>query len=494
MTKRSPVLCLFVISGFCFFTGVSSLFHIIELLKNYEDAKSYCREMYTDLGTVRNLADMNDLVTAAASATTVRAWIGLENGAVWKWHWTLPEHQLVYSNWSEGEPQIKNQDACAAMDEHGKWFESDCGDKRGFVCHGNGGSTGHIFVADLTSWRAAQNHCRGLSSDLVSISSAEVNEAVLRVSLSQKVWIGLFKDPWIWSDGSSSSFRNWKPDQPNYRKDQNCVVAVFNDGGEWNDLKCQGARKFVCQGVSPLTSTTTQTTTETTTTTQLSTTTTTEVTSTTTQTTTQKTTTVQMSTSTTTIETTPTTQPNTTTLTTELITPNTTYTAYSTLSTTLSNVTTDAISASTTPMGTSAQNTTQLSYPTSTETSPSPPAGNLILIQQSMTWIEAMGYCREHHNDLVHITTEDIQEKVAEKAKNATSPYVWLGIRYTCNFDFWFWTKSTSGCYQNWAPGEGTDGTYDCGVTGAIQATGGQQWVGLPETEKLNFICSTCPD
>lgn len=103
-----------------------------------------------------------------------------------------------------------------------------------------------------------------------------------------------------------------------------------------------------------------------------------------------------------------------------------------------------------------------------------------------------MGYCRKHHIDLVHITTRDVQERVAEKARNATSPHVWLGLRYTCSFNFWFWISSGTNCYLNWAPGQGPEGKYDCGATGAIQATGGQQWVGLPETEKLNFICSSC--
>lgn len=118
--------------------------------------------------------------------------------------------------------------------------------------------------------------------------------------------------------------------------------------------------------------------------------------------------------------------------------------------------------------------------------------GSLILIEKNMTWIEAMGYCRKHHIDLVHITTRDVQERVAEKARNATSPHVWLGLRYTCSFNFWFWISSGTNCYLNWAPGQGPEGKYDCGATGAIQATGGQQWVGLPETEKLNFICSSC--
>ncbi|XP_039973313.1 lithostathine-1-beta-like [Xiphias gladius] len=111
-----------------------------------------------------------------------------------------------------------------------------------------------------------------------------------------------------------------------------------------------------------------------------------------------------------------------------------------------------------------------------------------------MTWIEAMSYCREHHIDLVHVTSKDIQEQVAEMAKNATSPHVWLGLRYTCDFNFWFWTRSTTGCYQNWATGQGSERKYDCGATGALEATGRQQWVGLSETEKLNFICYACAE
>lgn len=121
-----------------------------------------------------------------------------------------------------------------------------------------------------------------------------------------------------------------------------------------------------------------------------------------------------------------------------------------------------------------------------------PPTENLILIQENVTWSEAMSYCREHHTDLVYINTKGVQEKVAEMARNATSSHVWLGLRYTCNFNFWFWTGSSTDCYQNWAPGQGSQGEYGCGVTGAIETTGRQQWVGLSETEKQNFICHAC--
>uniref|UniRef100_UPI003AAED0E4 macrophage mannose receptor 1-like isoform X2 n=1 Tax=Centroberyx gerrardi TaxID=166262 RepID=UPI003AAED0E4 len=330
MMKGTQILCLLFFSGFSSFTSGSSDFHFVNVAENYTDAKSYCRDKYTDLATVHNAADMDNLI-ASVPSNKDRAWIGLEIGNVWRWHWSSPDKGLDFFNWKAGEPQKSNQDICAAMNPGGEWFVSDCDTRQSFVCDGSN-DTGHIFIAERKSWREAQNHCRNiLSSDLVSIQSAEENEAVQKVSQSRTVWIGLFKDRWKWSDGSNSSFRYWKKE-------------------------------------------------------------------------------------------------------------------------------------------------------------------NLILIRENMTWNEAMSYCREHHVDLVYITAKEIHEWVAEKAKNATSSHVWLGLRYSCSFDFWFWIKSYAGCYQNWAPGQGPEGQYGCGITGAIEATGGQQWVGLPETEKLNFICYACAE
>ncbi|XP_068592017.1 C-type mannose receptor 2-like isoform X2 [Cebidichthys violaceus] len=447
--KGTQTLYLLFISGFCSFTLGSPDCHLITMTKTYTEAKTYCREMYTDLATVHNSTDMANLITIVPS-TIARAWIGLETGDVWMWHWSWPDQKLDFLKWKVGEPQMKNEDACAAMDQQGEWIESDCGTQRSFVCHGNSDISGLIFVAETKSWRDAQNHCRGLSSYLISIQSAEENEAVHTVSASQNVWIGLFKDSWKWSDGSKTSFRYWKPRQPNNLSGQDCVAAIFRDKGQWNDLKCNGKRFFVCNGEAETAN-------------NLMTPNTTDLVSSTPNTELNNATT-EMSTVT------PTKQP-----------PNTT-----------AQVTTDSVSTLTTLMGTSAQTTTPSSTLKPTENSQSFPTDNLILIQENMTWIEAVGYCREHHIDLVHISSKDIQGKVAETAKNATSLHVWIGLRYTCKFNFWFWTKSTSGCYHNWAPGQGSERKYDCDVTGAIEATGRQQWVGLPETEKLNFICYVC--
>ncbi|KAI4901246.1 hypothetical protein NFI96_009283 [Prochilodus magdalenae] len=120
----------------------------------------------------------------------------------------------------------------------------------------------------------------------------------------------------------------------------------------------------------------------------------------------------------------------------------------------------------------------------------------LILIQQNRTWREALWYCRENHLDLVSVHYEEIQLWVMEVAQKASTEHVWLGIRYTCTQGFWFWVSGFSVCYQNWAPGSGT-GEEDCWSverTGAVQSGGEQQWVSLPENQKLNFICTTYED
>ncbi|XP_072514076.1 C-type mannose receptor 2-like [Salminus brasiliensis] len=117
----------------------------------------------------------------------------------------------------------------------------------------------------------------------------------------------------------------------------------------------------------------------------------------------------------------------------------------------------------------------------------------LILIQQNRTWREALRYCRQHHVDLVSVHSEENQLWVMKVAKNASTEHVWLGLHHTCTLSFWFWVDGESICYQNWAPGNGTEGE-DCGTverTGAVQAGGQQQWVSLPENQMLNFICTT---
>lgn len=133
MMKKKYFFCTSTV--FCFFTLGSSDFHLITLTENYTQAKSYCRDMYTDLATIYNLEDMNNLVSLASNITE-NTWIGLEIGAVWMWHWSLPGQVTDFFKWKSGEVITNNQEECAAMDQFGGWFVSACGVLRKFVCQG----------------------------------------------------------------------------------------------------------------------------------------------------------------------------------------------------------------------------------------------------------------------------------------------------------------------------------------------------------------------
>ncbi|KAF5890500.1 macrophage mannose receptor 1-like isoform X1, partial [Clarias magur] len=117
----------------------------------------------------------------------------------------------------------------------------------------------------------------------------------------------------------------------------------------------------------------------------------------------------------------------------------------------------------------------------------------LILIKQNLTWREALNYCRKNHYDLVSVRTQEMQLWVKEVAQDATTEHVWLGLRYDCNQRIWFWVFGSMICYQDWAQSNNKS-NEDCSQekrSGAVQSGGEQQWIDLPESTRLNFICST---
>ncbi|XP_048039465.1 C-type mannose receptor 2-like [Megalobrama amblycephala] len=116
----------------------------------------------------------------------------------------------------------------------------------------------------------------------------------------------------------------------------------------------------------------------------------------------------------------------------------------------------------------------------------------LILIKEKLTWSEALRYCRQNHVDLVSVHSEEIQREVMNVVKQASTEAVWLGLHNYCLMNMWLWLSGEIVCYQNWAPGNGAE-PEDCRLEKrkrAVQSGGDQRWISLPETHKLNFICS----
>ncbi|XP_034005968.1 macrophage mannose receptor 1-like [Trematomus bernacchii] len=107
----------------------------------------------------------------------------------------------------------------------------------------------------------------------------------------------------------------------------------------------------------------------------------------------------------------------------------------------------------------------------------------VILIKENKTWDEALDHCRENHRDLVSITDSHQQRWVQEKAEMADTEFVWLGMRYTCTLDLWFWVSDRLVCYHNWAPDE----MAECGMAGVMKRDG--KWYKKADSETFNFIC-----
>ncbi|XP_036452361.1 uncharacterized protein LOC118825699 [Colossoma macropomum] len=624
-------------------------YHFIADRKNWTEAQRYCREVYSDLATITNADVMSGLLRNISAVSTENVYIGLHRTDIYTWHWSLPDisPQSDFRNWKRGQPNVNsNQDRCAVMEPSGEWVEDSCSTQRQFVCIDEIGG-GYVLVEVNRSWREAQEHCRTFYTDLASARNSSENQAVNVASKFQQVWIGLFKDSWVWSDQSDSSYRFWKTNQPNNLKGQDCTVATMNRTGRWNDVSCGNANAFICQEALKMQNTPSQSVTspasrpiqnqisptaatspnvqnislnvsptlmkpDTTAASEMNQTATqhrsrfpeTDITlsagyipSPTAQSqvpTDQMTTSNGSDTPDGAVDSTgsePGVTAHTTLLNTATESPQASVitSPESTITTTPLHVYTqvpaakimDGFSNIITPSAPSINSTPAQTLPTAPlrtskpaaetntafsasqnvkaplEPTVEPTAGptvsrndaqtqgsnvapkhtrrsaefsnettmalntetilpqttvtvrdtttersiariqqqledNLVLVKENLTWSEAVRYCREHHVDLMSVLSEQQQKSVEKKASLASSSYVWLGLRYSCTFNFWFWIRNReTGCYQNWAPGHRTEG-LDCGLAGAMESGGEHRWAGRSQSDRFNFVCFTC--
>ncbi|KAL6491169.1 hypothetical protein MHYP_G00015140 [Metynnis hypsauchen] len=126
------------------------------------------------------------------------------------------------------------------------WTLSFCGTRQLYV------------VNESKTWTDAQKYCRENFTDLVTVESKEEMEAVKAVLKGGDFWIGLKQEDrndktiWIWSDGSSSSYRNWKTGEPNGGGGEMCVQLVQNSEYRWNDAGCHWSYPFICYKMTSL--------------------------------------------------------------------------------------------------------------------------------------------------------------------------------------------------------------------------------------------------
>ena len=114
----------------------------------------------------------------------------------------------------------------------------------------------------LKSFSEAEQSCKDNNSELVTISSNEINNfignmAKVKGSMDdpeseQGVLIGAYQTTpyedkkWAWSSGRSWTFENWARGQPNYGGERCVVIGYYQFQYTWHDIRCSHKRGYIC--------------------------------------------------------------------------------------------------------------------------------------------------------------------------------------------------------------------------------------------------------
>ncbi|XP_067228437.1 C-type mannose receptor 2-like [Chanodichthys erythropterus] len=248
---NNPFCSLLLTAVVSLSAGALRQYHFVNQNLCWTEAQRYCREKYTDLVTISDTQDQNDIeqVIERGNPGANRVWIGLRSTNTWIWSlddsmfYTANESQ--YRNWEPEQPQGDGD--CAFMNSVGQWHDITCTSQMHFICY-NASSKGFVPVKEKKTWTEAQRYCREKYTDLASVRNESENDQIKGIILSSdSAWIGLHR-LWVWSDNSTSTFTYWKPDEPNIGANRHdiCTSIDTHQQKRWIYDQCTTQHPFVC--------------------------------------------------------------------------------------------------------------------------------------------------------------------------------------------------------------------------------------------------------
>ncbi|XP_042257510.1 secretory phospholipase A2 receptor-like isoform X2 [Thunnus maccoyii] len=262
-------------------------YHFVAQRMNWTEAQTYCRETYTDLVTIENTEDMNQLINTVSSAgNNSQVWIGLYRVIDWKWSDGYRGSGAEYRNWGSQDPDFRVDALCVTTGNFSpSWYGDYCTDRRYFVCYKgkypaklyffsnndyqdfnskinfppNNLTAGiqldpqFVFVTPRMNWSNAQRYCRENFIDLATVRNDNENQEVRNlIPPGDWPWIGLYRDPdsflYNWSDGSAYSLTTWgdKHSVSGLLRSMMCGVQESN---QWTFKSCEERFPFVCYSI-----------------------------------------------------------------------------------------------------------------------------------------------------------------------------------------------------------------------------------------------------
>ncbi|TKS85221.1 L-selectin CD62 antigen-like family member L [Collichthys lucidus] len=127
---------------------VKRKYHFVYEPKNMSEARTYCREHYTDLASMDDMEDVENMkkladtskLNSAVDLLKKLAWIGLYDDMD-SWKWSLADSSFYkhrktdFRRWLVGEPNnVGSKEHCVWMDGDGRWADHKCADRFQSIC------------------------------------------------------------------------------------------------------------------------------------------------------------------------------------------------------------------------------------------------------------------------------------------------------------------------------------------------------------------------
>ncbi|XP_043088493.1 C-type mannose receptor 2-like isoform X2 [Puntigrus tetrazona] len=226
-------------------------YHFVNQRMNWTEAQRYCREEHTDLVTINDIQEQNE-IKQLINSNSERVWIGLKDS--WMWSLTDPDFyrgdESQYRNWGTTQPNEKGD--CVSMNTDGQWNNIKCGTTRSFICYNDK----LVLIRENKTWTEALRYCRDRDMDLVSVYSEQIQRRVMDVTSrasSNHVWLGLRHSCalrfWFWVNGNTMCYNQWAPDYTIGLDD--CVNTVRSGAirtcdNRWISLPETDRNNFIC--------------------------------------------------------------------------------------------------------------------------------------------------------------------------------------------------------------------------------------------------------
>ncbi|KAI4818053.1 hypothetical protein KUCAC02_011418 [Chaenocephalus aceratus] len=122
--------CWMTVPSVCYNEPGPTKYILVETLKTWQEAVAFCRFQYTDLVSVRNLSENNQISSLLAEST----WIGLHRKT---WPYWSDKSPNIFTKWATNRPlsTTRNESSCASLNTaSGKWIDNVCEKNYHFVC------------------------------------------------------------------------------------------------------------------------------------------------------------------------------------------------------------------------------------------------------------------------------------------------------------------------------------------------------------------------